>query len=328
MLGGKASDTSALVLQTRNITKCYGKTAAVDNVSLSIRKGDIYGLIGRNGAGKTTLMRMITALTFPNSGELELFGKTSETGLNESRKRMGSVVEMPALYPNLTAVQNLEYYRILRGIPDKSVIQRTLETVNLTDTGKKKFKNFSLGMKQRLGLALALLGNPDFIILDEPINGLDPMGIVEMRETIKKLNTENNITFMISSHILSELSLIATRYGIIEKGRLIKELTAAELQEQCQQCLSVKVDDTAKAATILETVLGVKKYKVVGGDELRIYDNFDDTAEVTYQLNANGVRVSGVTVVGDNLEEYFVSLVEGQTRAVHRLDDEGGHNNA
>ncbi|MCL2037232.1 MAG: ATP-binding cassette domain-containing protein, partial [Oscillospiraceae bacterium] len=179
-----------------------------------------------------------------------------------------------------------------------------------TDTGKKKFKNFSLGMKQRLGLALALLNNPDFIILDEPINGLDPMGIVEMRETIKQLNSEQSITFMISSHILSELSLIATRYGIIEKGKLIKELTSAQLQEQCQQCLSVKVDNTAKAATILEAVLGVKKYKVVGSDELRIYENFDDTAEVTYQLNANGVRVSGITIVGDNLEEYFVSLVE------------------
>ncbi|MCL2109605.1 MAG: ATP-binding cassette domain-containing protein [Oscillospiraceae bacterium] len=298
------------VLQTRNITKRYGTAAAVDNVSLAIRKGDIYGLIGRNGAGKTTLMRMITALTFANSGELEIFGQTSEKGLNESRKRMGSVVEMPALYPNLTAVQNLEYYRILRGIPDKNVIQKTLELVNLTDTGKKKFKNFSLGMKQRLGLALALLNSPDFIILDEPINGLDPMGIVEMRETIKKLNTENSITFMISSHILSELSLIATRYGIIEGGRLIKELTAAELQEQCQQCLSVKVDDTAKASAIIETVLQTKKYKVVGSDEIRIYENYSDTAEVTYQLNANGVRVSGVAVVGDNLEEYFVSLVE------------------
>ena len=311
------------VLQTRSITKRYGAFAAVDNVSLTIRKGDIYGLIGRNGAGKTTLMRMITALTFANSGELEIFGQSSakgQKGLNSARKRMGSVVEMPALYPNMTAVQNLEYYRLLRGIPDKGVINKTLELVNLTDTGKKRFKNFSLGMKQRLGLALALLNNPDFIILDEPINGLDPMGIVEMRETIKKLNSEKSITFMISSHILSELSLIATRYGIIEGGRLIKELTASELQEQCQQCLSVKVDDTAKAAAILETALAVKKYKVVGGDELRIYDNYNDTAEVTYQLNASGVRVYGVAVVGDNLEEYFVSLVEGEA--------EGGRANA
>ncbi|MCL2019746.1 MAG: ATP-binding cassette domain-containing protein [Oscillospiraceae bacterium] len=303
------------ILRTRNITKTYGKTTAVENVSLSIHKGDIYGLIGRNGAGKTTLMRMITSLTFADSGELEIFGQTSESGLNSARKRMGSVVEMPALYPNLTAVQNLEYYRILRGIPDKNAVKNALKTVNLTDTGKKKFKNFSLGMKQRLGLALALLNSPDFIILDEPINGLDPMGIVEMRETIKRLNAERSITFMVSSHILSELSLIATRYGIIEGGRLIKELTAAELQEQCQQCLSVKVDDTAKASAIIETVLGITKYKVVGGDEIRIYDKYDDSSEITYQLNANGVRVSGVAVVGDNLEEYFVSLVEGGRKA-------------
>lgn len=297
------------VLQTRNITKRYGNTAAVDNVSMAIRKGDIYGLIGRNGAGKTTLMRMITSLTFPNSGELELFGQTTERSLSEARRRMGSVVETPALYPSLTAAQNLEYYRILRGIPDKGIVQKTLENVNLADTGNKKFRNFSLGMKQRLGLALALLGSPDFIILDEPVNGLDPMGIVEMREMIKRLNTEQSITFMISSHILSELSLIATHYGIINDGRLIKELTDEELREECQRCLSIKVDDTAKAAAILETALKTTKYKVVGSDELRLYDCFDNPAEVTFQLSAGGVRVSSLSEVGDNLEDYFVSLV-------------------
>ena len=173
-------------------------------------------------------------------------------------------------------------------------------------------------MKQRLGLALALLNNPDFIILDEPINGLDPMGIVEMRETIKKLNTEHSITFMISSHILSELSLIATRYGIIEDGKLIKELTSEELLEQCQQCISVKVDDIAKATAVIETVLNTKNYKVVGDNEVRIYDRLDDTAEVTFQLNANGIRVAGLSQVGDNLEDYFVGLVEGAKG--------GGHN--
>ncbi|MDR2599814.1 MAG: ABC transporter ATP-binding protein [Oscillospiraceae bacterium] len=298
------------VLQTRNITKRYGKIAAVDNVSMAIQKGDIYGLIGRNGAGKTTLMRMITALTFPNDGELELFGQTSEKGLNQSRRRMGSVVETPALYPNLTAKQNLEYYRILRGIPNKKAVYDALEAVNLTDTSNKKFKHFSLGMKQRLGLALALISNPDFIILDEPTNGLDPMGIVEMREMIKTLKNERGITFMVSSHILSELSLIATRYGIIHDGKLIKELTEAELYEQCQRCLSITVDDTTKATTVLETVLNTKKYKVINNNEIRLYDYFDNTSEVTFQLNANGVRVSAIGEIGDNLEDYFVSLIE------------------
>jgi len=302
------------VLQTRNITKRYGKTAAVDNVSMTVKKGDVYGLVGRNGAGKTTLMRMICALTFADGGELSLFGENTDIGLNRSRKRMGSVVEMPALYPNLTARQNLEYFRILRGIPDKNAVDNALKTVNLTDTGKKAFKNFSLGMKQRLGLALALLSNPDFIILDEPINGLDPMGIVEMRELIKKMNTEHGITFLISSHILSELSLVATRYGFINNGRLIKELTDEELQEQCRKCLSIKADDVAKAATILETALNTKKYKVVGNGEIRLYDYFDNPAEVTYQLNANGVRVSAISEVGDNLEDYFVSLIEGGSK--------------
>ena len=297
------------VLQTRNITKRYKNVAAVDNVSLSIRIGDIYGLVGRNGAGKTTLMRMITALTFADFGELELFGQTTESGLNQSRRRMGSVVEMPAFYPNLTAKQNLEYYRILRGIPDKLSVDNALKVVNLTDTGKKAFKNFSLGMKQRLGLALALLNNPDFIILDEPINGLDPMGIVEMRELIKKLAAENGITFMVSSHILTELSLIATQYGFIDGGKLIKELTQEQLREQCQKCLSIKVDNTAKAAAVLETALNTTKFKVISDSEIRLYDYFDNSAEVTFQLNSNGVRVSSLSEIGDNLEDYFISLV-------------------
>lgn len=305
---------NANILKTHNLTKCYSGKAAVDNVSMTIRKGDIYGLIGKNGAGKTTLIRLAASLTFPQNGEIELFGQTGAEGLNNARKRLGCVVEMPAFYPNLTASQNLEYYRRLRGIPDKDAVIKALELVNLTDTGRKKFKNFSLGMKQRLGLALALLGNPDFIILDEPVNGLDPMGIIEMRETLKKLNAQHGITLLISSHILSELSLIATHYGIINDGALIKELTATELQQQCQQCVSVTVDDTAKAATIIETALNTKKYKVVSDKEIRIYDYLNNTAEITFQLNSGGVRVSGISEIGDNLEDYFVNLIAGSKK--------------
>jgi len=299
------------VLHTRNLTKVYAGKPVVDNVSMTIHKGDIYGLIGKNGAGKTTLIRMITSLIGQSNGDIKLFGENSAIGLTKARKRVGCVVETPALYPGLSAEQNLEYYRILYGIPEKDRINSALEMVGLTDTGKKKFKNFSLGMKQRLGLALAILGNPDFILLDEPINGLDPIGIIEMRETIKNLNEQYGITVLMSSHILTELSQIATRYGIINNGRLVKEISNDQLATQCQRCLSVIVDDMEKAAVIIETVLNTTNFKSVGQNEIRIYDYLNNPSEVTYQLNSGGVRVSSIQEIGDNLEDYFKAIVEG-----------------
>ena len=297
------------ILQIHNVTKNYSGVAAVKNFDMTIEQGDIYGLIGRNGAGKTTLARVITGLSIPEEGKITLFGKSSQAGLNEARKRIGCVIESPAFYPNLSAYQNLEYYRIQRGIPDKKVIQRALEMVDLTYTGKKKFKKFSMGMKQRLGLALALLNHPDFIILDEPINGLDPMGIVDMRKTIIKLNQEYGITMMISSHILKELYLVATRYGIIDHGVLIKELSQQELNEECQKALLINVDDTASAAAVLETVLTTEKFKVMGQNEIKVYDYLDNPSEVTYQFNKAGIRVSSINEVGDDLEDYFMTQV-------------------
>ncbi len=298
------------VLKLKNVTKTYSGNVAVDHVNMTVRRGDIYGLIGRNGAGKTTLTRLITSLTSIDSGEIELFGETTEKGLQEARKRLGCVIECPALYPNLTAYQNLEYYQRLKGVPSKNAITKTLEIVGLTDTGKKKFKDFSLGMKQRLGIALALLNNPDFIILDEPINGLDPMGIIEMREIIKRLNEEHRITIMISSHILTELSLVATHYGIIDEGKMVKEFTHEELTEQCQRSLAVMVADTAKAASVFETVLQTTNFKIISDKEIRLYDYLDNPSEVNQQLVANGVSVLSMTEVGDNLEDYFMSLVK------------------
>lgn len=300
------------VLVTRGLTKIYSGKAAVDNVNIVINKGDIYGLIGRNGAGKTTLIRLIASLVLPNSGDIEMFGESSESGLTKARARMGAVVENPAFYPNLTAEQNLEYYRIMYGIPEKSRVQEALEMSGLTDTGKKKFKNFSLGMKQRLGLSLAAMGKPDFIILDEPVNGLDPIGIIEMRETIKRLNREHGITMLVSSHILSELSQMATRYGIIENGKLIKEVTDEELHQKCQRCIAVVVEDIAGATSVIETKLNTTNYKVINGNEIRIYDHIEDPAEISFQLNSNGIRVSSVHEVGDNLEDYFRSIINGQ----------------
>ena len=300
------------VLHTRNLTKLYAGKPAVDNVNMTIHKGDIYGLIGKNGAGKTTLIRMITSLIGQTGGEIELFGENTAAGLTRARKRVGCVVETPALYPGLTAEQNLEYYRILYGIPEENRIKTALEMVGLTDTDKKKFKNFSLGMKQRLGLALAILGHPDFILLDEPINGLDPIGIIEMRETIKNLNEQYGITVLMSSHILTELSQIATKYGIINNGRLVKEITNDQLAEQCQRCLSVTVDDMEKAAVIIETALNTTNFKSVGKNEIRIYDYLDDPSEVTYQFNSGGVRVNSIHEIGDNLEDYFKTIIEGE----------------
>lgn len=297
------------VLKLKNVTKIYSGKAAVDQVNMTIEKGDIYGLIGRNGAGKTTLTRIITSLTFADNGKIELFGETTEAGLRKARKRLGCVIEMPALYPNLNACQNLEYYQRLKGIPDKSVIEKTLKIVGLTETGKKKFKDFSLGMKQRLGIALALLNNPDFVILDEPINGLDPAGIIEMRETLKRLNEDHHITILISSHILTELSMVATRYGIINDGKLIKEITNEDLKEECQRSLAIIVDDIAKANSVLETVLKTNKFKVINDNEIRLYDYLDNASEVSFQLAKHDVRVSSMAEIGDSLEDYFMSLI-------------------
>jgi len=298
------------VLKTQNLTKSYGGKTAVDNVSLIIEKGDIFGLIGQNGAGKTTFMRLITSLSNPDSGEIELFGATTSSKLTQARTRTGSVIETPALFHNLTAVQNLEYYRLQRGIAEKDRVQEVLKIVGLTDTGKKKFKNFSLGMKQRLGLAVAILSHPDFLILDEPINGLDPTGIVETRDLIKRLNQEG-ITILISSHILTELAQVANKYAIIHHGRLIKTLTEAQLHEECKRALAISVDDVAKAITVLETALNIKDYKQVSSNELRVYEYLDDPAELSFQLNNAGVRVASIQSVGDSLEDYYTKLVGG-----------------
>ncbi|MCL2406649.1 MAG: ATP-binding cassette domain-containing protein [Defluviitaleaceae bacterium] len=208
------------ILKTTNLTKVYSGRAVVDNVDLEIKQGDVFGLIGQNGAGKTTLMRMVTSLTSISGGSIELFGKTDAKDLQEARGRMGCVVETPAFYPNLSAVQNLEYYRIQKGIDNQQIVTEALNTVGLGNTGKKNFSNFSLGMKQRLGLALALMARPEFMILDEPTNGLDPVGIIEMRDLIKELNNRG-VTMLVSSHILSELAHVINRYAIIHHGKLI-----------------------------------------------------------------------------------------------------------
>lgn len=300
------------VLATRNISKKYGNKLAVDDVSMTVKKGDIYGLVGKNGAGKTTLIRMALSLTRPTSGDFELFGADNEMDRIKAHTRVGCIVETPAFYPYLTAKQNLEYYRIQRGIVDKNCVDEALSLVGLSDTGKKKFKGFSLGMKQRLGLALAIMGNPDFLILDEPINGLDPMGIKEIRDLLLRLNRIKNTTILISSHILGELSQLATCYGFINEGKLIQEISAQELEENCKHCLAVKVDDAECAAAILEEKLKCKDYEVLNNNLIKVYAYLDEPHVVNKALLNAGVIVSSFERVGSSLEEYFLELIGGE----------------
>ena len=226
---------SSVILEAHDLTKEYRHTVALDHIDLKIEKGKIYGFIGQNGAGKTTFLRLVTGLAFPTSGTLSLWGKTVEKELQEQRKRIGCMIETPALFPTMTAYQNMEIQRIQRGIPDKAVIQKTLDMVGLKDTGKKAVRNFSLGMRQRLGIAIALLNTPEFLILDEPINGLDPAGIVEIRNLLKSLNKEYGMTILVSSHILEELYQTASEFILIDKGKIIEEISDRELNDRCKR---------------------------------------------------------------------------------------------
>ena len=304
-----------VVLKTYNITKKYGEQLAVDNVNMTIKKGDIYGFIGQNGAGKTTLIRLITGLIHKSGGEIELLGANEENELNKARTMVGSLIESPSLYTNMTARENLEVSRLVRNIQGKKCIDEVLELVGLKDVEKKKVKNFSLGMRQRLGIANALMGNPKLLILDEPINGLDPMGIVEIRELLKKINKEKDMTILISSHILSELSELATTYGIISNGKLIEEITAKQLSEKCRQYIDLKVDDTARAVILLERELGISDYEVLEDSNIKVFSNLDNVGEVNSLLSRSGIIVESISVKGENLEEYFMNKVGGVLNA-------------
>ena len=304
-----------VVLKTYNITKKYGDQMAVDNVNMTIKKGEIYGFIGQNGAGKTTLIRLITGLIHKSGGEIELLGANGENELNNARTMVGSLIETPSFYANMTAKENLEVSRLVRNIPGKKCIDEVLELVGLKDVEKKKVKNFSLGMRQRLGIANALMGNPKLLILDEPINGLDPMGIVEIRELLKKINKEKDMTILISSHILSELSELATTYGIISNGKLIEEITAKQLSKKCRQYIDLKVDNTARAVILLERELGISDYEVLEDSNIKVFSNLDNVGEVNSLLSRSGIIVESISVKGENLEEYFMNKVGGVLNA-------------
>lgn len=296
------------VLKTENITKVYGNHKVVDSVSMHVKKGAIYGFIGKNGAGKTTFMRMVAGLTAPAEGKIELFGSGE---LEKQRLRIGTLIENPGVYVNMTAKENLEVIRRNFGITEKQAVDDMLEFVGLTGTEKKKVKNFSMGMKQRLGIAISLFRNPDFLILDEPINGLDPEGIIEIRELLLKLNQEKRITILISSHILGELSKIATHYGIIRNGALIEEFDTGELDERCRRCQKIFVDNENLAANILEEKLHINSFDIPEQGVLRIFEQFDDLEQINRELIINGVNIKESYLAGQNLEGYFMELLGG-----------------
>ena len=296
-------------LTAERLSKHYRHFKALEGLSIHVHKGSIYGLVGRNGAGKTTLIRLICGLQSPTSGEYILYGKrNTEKGITEARRRMGAVVETPSIYSDMTAEENIrQQYQIL-GIPSFDGIRELLELVGLEDVGKKKAKNFSLGMRQRLGIAVVLAGDPDFLILDEPANGLDPEGIIEMRELILRLNRERQITVLISSHILDELSRLATHYGFLDQGRMVKELSAQELESACQKCVRLRISDTKALSQALERV-GLE-YKIRSHEEADVYGEVN-LSQLILDLAKEDCQVFGIQEHNESLESYFMGLVGG-----------------
>lgn len=297
------------VLDTRNLCKQYSKHLAVNNVSLHIKRGEIYGFIGRNGAGKTTFMKMVCGLAMPTSGEIELFGAKG-SDINVHRSRIGNLIEEPGIFPNLNGINNIKCKCYALGIYKKGYAEELLEITGLKDAGKKKVKKYSLGMKQRLGIALALVGGPDLLILDEPINGLDPQGIAEVRDMLLKLKTERNMSIMISSHILEELYKIADTFGIINNGKLVQELSREELSAKCNDYIEIVADDSAKACTIIEK-LGFSNYRVMEDGKVHIYEQLERLGELNSGLVTGGCIVNSIKTVQENLENYFLELTGG-----------------
>ena len=300
------------VLRTKDLHKRFRGFTALNGITMNVPKGSIYGFVGRNGAGKTTLIRLITGLQLPTSGEFEIYGvKNSDKMINKSRKRMGAVVETPAVYLDLTARENLKQQCRMLGLPDFKGIDELLELVGLADTGRKKVKNFSLGMKQRLGIAVALCGEPDFIVLDEPINGLDPQGIIEIRELILKLNRERNITILISSHILDELARLATHYGFIDGGKMVREMSAEELEQACRKSVRMTVTDIGALSRVLDG-MGVE-YKILDSRTADVFAKLNFT-QMALTLSEQGCDIITMEEKDESLESFYISLVGGEEK--------------
>lgn len=296
------------ILRTHNLTKEFKKFSAVNNLNMNIKQGEIYGFLGENGAGKTTTIRMIMGLMKATSGEIELFSERASRKNRDFYKRVGSIIEYPGFYPNLTAKENLEIHRRMMGVQDKDSIINSLKITGIQDVQDKKVKEFSLGMKQRLGIARAILHHPEFLILDEPVNGLDPSGIKEIRELILDLCHNQGITFLISSHILSEIQQMVTKVGIIHKGKLLEEIDYDELQKRNRHYINIKVSDDKKASFILEQKLNIKDYVIWEKNNLRVYENLEQASDINKILVSNDLRIDELCVKADSLEDYFLRL--------------------
>ncbi|MCL1882578.1 MAG: ATP-binding cassette domain-containing protein [Defluviitaleaceae bacterium] len=285
----------------------YGNFNALADINISVRQGGIYGLIGENGAGKTTLLRIITGLSVPTSGELVLFGKTSKRDLEAARRQIGSIIEAPSLYPEYTAETNLEIQRILLGNIDKTNIKHTLRIVGLWESRAKKVKTFSMGMKQRLGIALGLMGNPQMLVLDEPANGLDPKGLSDLRILLQTLNKEYNLTMLISSHLLNELHQIATDFIIIKNGKIVEMLSSSELTKKCQRYILIQLDDVAAGCAVLDREFcgHVGGYKVLENGNVQLSGHNDDISTVAGALQKNGILVTHISLCEQSLEDYY-----------------------
>lgn len=301
------------ILETNELCKYYGKVKALQNISLHIPKGAIYGFIGRNGAGKTTLIRLLCGLQNPTSGSFTLYGNSNrDKDFAKTKRRIGAIVETPSIYLDMSAEDNLKQQYLILGLPSYDGLQDILALVGLADTGKRKAKNFSLGMRQRLGIAIALVGNPDFLILDEPVNGLDPQGIIEIRELILELNQKKQITFLISSHFLDELAKLATHYGFIDNGRMVKEMSAEEVYASCRKCVHMEVSDTRALARLLDDMQ--VEYKILSDTQADVYAKIK-VSPMALALDNMGCEIISIREQDETLESYFISLVGGGTYA-------------
>lgn len=297
------------ILQTKNLTKNFKGKSAVNCINMNIKKGDIYGFIGKNGAGKTTFMKMVCGTVIPSCGQIKLF---ESDDLHDGRKRTGSIIENPSFYPSMTVKENLHYYCIITGNNNYLKIDEILALVGLTGCADKKAKYLSLGMKQRLAIGIALVGNLDFLILDEPTNGLDPTGIKDIRDLLKKLNHENNITILISSHILGELSKLATRYGVIDEGHLIDEFDNNELMMRCKKYIKLELDNSENAYYILREKIGITNFKIIDKNNINIFDGFERISEINKALVMSDINVRFISKEGKEFEEYFIDLMGGE----------------
>lgn len=296
------------VIETKQVTKAYGSFRALDHVNIHVKRGSVYGLVGDNGAGKSTLLKLFAGHAYATEGEIQLFGRHEKKELERCRKQIGCIIEQPGFFPDMTVEQMLKYYCIQKGVPNRKKVDEMLHLTGIEEKRKSRCGKLSLGQKQRLGLAIAMIGEPQVLLLDEPINGLDPSGIIEFRRLLHHLNEEKNITILLSSHILSELQQTATEYGFLSKGRMLEEISAQELHEKCSDCIELIVSDVERYAVLLEKNCPAETYKVLPDRKLRIYGPKGQPEVYSRLALENGIYITGMAVKQSSLEDYYMEL--------------------